>query len=97
MSQARRIPGAGDYLIWLDTLCVPVGEQCVEHRGMAINEMRRVFADAAFVLVLDSRLLSTSGAHVITYQLELLMSDWMQRLWIWCSSNTQKFVALKII
>ena len=67
--------------MWLDTLCVPVGEQYFEHRGMAINQMRRVYEDAEFVLVLDSSLLSISGTHEVTCQLELLMSDWMQRLW----------------
>ncbi|EXJ84294.1 hypothetical protein A1O3_04961 [Capronia epimyces CBS 606.96] len=81
MSQAHRISSAADYPIWLDTLCVPVGERYIKHREMAINQMRRVYEDAAFVLVLDSRLLSISGVNIVTCQLELLMCDWMQRLW----------------
>ncbi|KAI1608935.1 hypothetical protein EDD36DRAFT_468618 [Exophiala viscosa] len=81
ISQAQRTPSGGGCPVWLDTLCVPVDERYVVQRGMAITQMRRVYEDAAFVLVLDKRLMSISGAHIVTCQLELLMSDWMQRIW----------------
>ncbi|KAK4934267.1 RNA helicase [Elasticomyces elasticus] len=81
ISQMQRTPSGGGSPIWVDTLCVPVGERYIEQRRMAINQMRRVYEDAAFVVVLHERLLSTSGAHVVTCQLEVLMSDWMQRIW----------------
>lgn len=68
------------YLIWVDTLCCPVDKTM---KGLALQRIANVYADAAHVLVLDRNL---THYKANTHPAELLLrifaaSPWMRRLW----------------
>ncbi|KAL8949547.1 MAG: hypothetical protein Q9222_004356 [Ikaeria aurantiellina] len=68
-------------LIWLDTLCVPVKPP--EARTMALNQMKRPYIEAAFVLVLDAGLCKIHSQELDPLEtgLRIFNSQWMRRLW----------------
>jgi hypothetical protein len=83
-------------LIWMDTLCIPVGPadngMIQDVKSRAINHMAPIYADAAVVYVLDSELQRLSvytGSHDLTSEEVsatalsgyLLCSAWMGRTW----------------
>ncbi|KAI4113052.1 MAG: hypothetical protein LQ345_005895 [Seirophora villosa] len=70
-----------DVLIWLDTLCCPLGPP--EARTMALNQMKTPYTDSAFVLVTDRSLYKfrSLGLDAIEKGLLILTSPWMRRLW----------------
>jgi len=67
---------------WMDTICVPVGEENRNLRKEAIRNMRRTYQDASRVLALDSSLMAVSrDSPVIELYIRLKLSSWMRRLW----------------
>lgn len=83
-------------LIWIDTLCIPVGPadnaMIQEVKSRAINHMAPIYAEAAIVYVLDSELQRINvyrGSHdllpgeVSATEVSgfLLCSGWMGRTW----------------
>ncbi|OJD32180.1 het domain protein [Diplodia corticola] len=68
--------------IWIDTLCVPVGEEDKPYRKLAISRMARTYKEASIVVTLDAELLSASclGSDETT-MLRIRYSGWMRRLW----------------
>ena len=83
-------------LIWIDTLCIPVGPahdaEIQQVKSQAINHMAPIYAEAAAVFVLDAELQQISVYHG-THDLAedeigvteafalLLCSNWMGRTW----------------
>lgn len=83
-------------LIWIDTLCIPVGPAHDTHiqqvKSQAINHMAPIYAEAAVVCVLDAELQKIKAYHG-THDLAedevaatevsamLLCSAWMGRTW----------------
>lgn len=69
-------------ILWLDTFCVPVGEENRSDRNRAIERMAQTYSDAKNTLVLDSEIRQASVSH---NRSELIMrlycSAWMRRLW----------------
>lgn len=70
---------------WLDTLCIPVGEEYMDLKLRAINSMAAIYAGALQVLVLDSSLeqLSLRSADVDVCEMlgRVSTSPWMGRSW----------------
>jgi hypothetical protein len=65
---------------WLDTICVPLSPR--EARDSAIENMRRVYADASSVLVITQDLISRPLPK--TFQetiVRICQSKWFKRLW----------------
>ena len=80
----RQLPWQEDekgFLIWIDTLCVPVGPPAL--KTLALNRMRVPYERADHVLVLDSHLrsLESSGLSCIELLAQVSCSSWMRRLW----------------
>ncbi|KAF2838380.1 hypothetical protein M501DRAFT_1017392 [Patellaria atrata CBS 101060] len=73
-------------LFWMDTLCIPVGDEktdVTEVKMKAINRMASIYAGAFQVLVLDSSLLrcrsqSTSATEILG---RIICSSWQSRSW----------------
>jgi hypothetical protein len=83
-------------LIWIDTLCIPVGPaydaEIAQAKSRAINHMAPTYAEAAVVFVLDAELQRINvyhGAHDLAedeigateLSALLLCSTWMGRTW----------------
>ncbi|CAH0017085.1 unnamed protein product [Clonostachys rhizophaga] len=70
---------------WLDTLCIPVGEQYFDLKMKAINQMAAIYAGASQVLILDSNMeqLSLDGPGVEACEIlaRMCVSPWMGRSW----------------
>lgn len=73
---------AGNFPFWMDTLCIPVGEEYAKSRNDAILSLTRVFKDASTVLVIDTEV---NGVSMCVPQLErelrVITCDWMRRVW----------------
>lgn len=71
------------FVFWMDTLCIPVGEENSRLRAKAINSMALVYAGAQNVLVLDPELQNLSHRGLSQEQLNthVLCSPWMTRCW----------------
>lgn len=69
--------------IWMDTLCVPVGDEHKHLRKLAINRMSRTYSGAENILILDSELRCLSSKTVPEPELlaRIFMSDWGRRCW----------------
>lgn len=69
------------YAFWMDTLCIPVGEEYAHWRNEAILSLTRVFEGANTVLVLDMEVndVSTSASH-LEKELRVITCDWMRRV-----------------
>ena len=67
---------------WIDTLCIPVGQEHKKARKLAIVRIAETFREARRVLVLDADLQrcskNCSGVELAT---RLLSCGWMRRLW----------------
>lgn len=76
---ASRLLATGTSGFWTDTLCIP---QRAEHRTAAILQMRKVYQNAAEVLVID-RSIQTCKRSASTEEILLAIytSAWMQRMW----------------
>ena len=73
---------------WIDTLCVPVESVSKAVRRLAIKEMRKVYQDAANVLVLDRSLQQSDGNASATECLfRTITSTWCSRLWTLQEAN----------
>ena len=68
---------------WMDTLCIPVGENHKELKTKAINQMAAIYAGASGVLVLDSEIehLSAKALENIELLAHVTQSAWMRRSW----------------
>ncbi|KAK7212770.1 hypothetical protein V2G26_019948 [Clonostachys chloroleuca] len=70
---------------WLDTLCIPVGEQYFDLKMKAINQMAAIYAGASQVLILDSNMeqLSLNGPGVEACEIlaRMCVAPWMGRSW----------------
>lgn len=74
---------------WIDTLCVPVGEEYREERRSAIVMMKETYERAHQVLVLDAELetYNMRGANDANSSvsaeamMRIFLSGWMRRLW----------------
>jgi hypothetical protein len=79
--------------IWIDTLCIPRGEEFLKYRKLAIIKLAETFSQATKVLALDAELCQSP---VDCFRTELatrvLCSGWMRRLWTLQESvMTEKF------
>ena len=70
-------------LFWMDTLCIPVGEEYNDLRLRAINSMALIYASASQVLVLDSELqeVCIEKASLSEIYGHILCSSWQTRCW----------------
>lgn len=70
---------------WLDTLCIPVGEQHQDLKHKAINQMAAIYAGASQVLVLDSRMqgrqINEPGLEACELLARTYAMPWMGRSW----------------
>jgi hypothetical protein len=78
-SKAEEAKASG---FWIDTLCIPVGDEYEQARKDAIVGLTRVFQEATAVLVVDAELTDVS-IHVSDLEKEIRMitCDWMRRVW----------------
>ncbi|KAI4108555.1 MAG: hypothetical protein L6R37_000991 [Teloschistes peruensis] len=70
-------------LLWMDTLCVPVGQQHVAMRQKAIAQMAQIYVQAQCVLVLDPELPNIRFEGLPREQIfaSVLCSAWNSRSW----------------
>ncbi|KAF4537847.1 Het domain protein [Lasiodiplodia theobromae] len=69
----------GDTILWMDSLCIPAAES---QRKKAIGTMRKVYQNAAAVLVMDKTIAKTpKNAKLVDRYWAILSSSWAQRLW----------------
>lgn len=70
-------------VFWMDTLCIPVGDENALLRADAINKMDLIYAGARDVLVLDPELqqIPLEGLPQEEISAHILCSPWMTRCW----------------
>lgn len=70
-------------LLWIDTLCVPVGSENEQVRQMAIAQMAQIYVEAQCVLVVDPELQRMECKNLPDEELfaSLLCSAWNSRSW----------------
>ncbi|KAL8876466.1 MAG: hypothetical protein Q9198_005342 [Flavoplaca austrocitrina] len=70
-------------LLWIDTLCVPVGQQHKEIRQIAIAQMAQIYVEAQCVLVVDPELEKMNHQNLPNEQIfaNVLCSSWNSRSW----------------
>lgn len=68
-------------LIWIDTLCCPVGSS--EAKKMALKKIRHVYQYARHVLVLDASLETYKAREMelVEQMARIFTSGWLRRLW----------------
>jgi hypothetical protein len=67
---------------WMDTLCVPVGDDHKKLREQTISQMRQVYEDADRVLVLDDWVEELSvSSSIYEKAVRICLSNWQHRLW----------------
>jgi hypothetical protein len=66
-----------DVVLWIDTISVPIQPQW---KTTAISKLRDVYSKANKVLVIDCHLQQVDS-NWLEQSLQLLASEWMQRLW----------------
>ncbi|KAG2068779.1 hypothetical protein BDR04DRAFT_1102676 [Suillus decipiens] len=67
---------------WMDTLCVPVGENLKEFREKCIIRMRTIYEQATAVLVLDVGMQEVSSSSpIFDRAIAVFQSAWWRRLW----------------
>lgn len=75
-------PASPQCLFWIDSLCIPVGEQYRDLRRKAILRMREIYANAWGVLALDAEVARFSGLRTVEENLaRIVCSLWMRRCW----------------
>jgi hypothetical protein len=80
---ADGLPRKTPLRFWMDTLCIPVGEQHAVWRARSINNMARIYAQATSMLVLDDSLSRSFPAsdNELEVDARILCSPWMSRAW----------------
>ena len=70
-------------LLWIDTLCVPVGQEHVGTRQSAIAQMAQIYVEAQCVLVVDPELQKVHHKGLPDEQIfaSVLCSSWNSRSW----------------
>ncbi|KAL8924677.1 MAG: hypothetical protein Q9172_002579 [Xanthocarpia lactea] len=70
-------------LLWIDTLCVPVGEEHQQTRQSAIAQMAQIYVEAQCVLVVDPELQKMNHTGLPDQQIfaNVLCSSWNSRSW----------------
>lgn len=68
-------------ILWIDTLCVPVGKKNKPYRIQTIRSMDLIYAAAENTLVLDSELQQISQTSPEQMSAHVLCSSWMARCW----------------
>ncbi|KAL8713449.1 MAG: hypothetical protein Q9225_006768 [Loekoesia sp. 1 TL-2023] len=70
-------------LLWIDTLCVPVGSEHKAAYTMTLRRMAQIYVTAQCVLVLDPELQNINHRTIYTEQTyaHILSSSWMSRSW----------------
>ncbi|KAL8809381.1 MAG: hypothetical protein Q9200_003469 [Gallowayella weberi] len=70
-------------LLWIDTLCVPVGSKNVQAQQMAIAQMAQIYVEAQCVLVVDPELQMMESKDLPDVELfaSVLCSAWNSRSW----------------
>ena len=68
-------------LLWIDTLCCPVGPEDAKRR--ALSEIKRTYEQATYVLVIDSTLQACTSETMDPIEIwaSMMLSGWMRRLW----------------
>jgi len=67
---------------WMDTLCVPVGDEHKQLRKQTIGQMREIYEGADRVLVLDDWLEDLSlSSSIYEKAARIYLSNWQHRLW----------------
>ena len=67
---------------WIDTLAIPIGENCGSQRKTAIRSMHEIYKNAKYTVVLDFSLMSKpKGEGYIQPAMRITLSNWMTRLW----------------
>ena len=67
---------------WIDTLAIPIGENCGEQRRKAIRSMHEIYKNAKYTVVLDYGLMKIDkGEGYIQPAMRITLSNWMTRLW----------------
>lgn len=67
---------------WIDTLCIPVGDEFAKSRRQGILRLTDVFRDAEAVLVLDKEVEHVSASvSYLKKELRVITYDWMRRVW----------------
>lgn len=79
--QARQRSPHAEVLFWMDTLCIPVGNDSV--RSRAINTMAHIYGTAQAIIILDHELQQTQfDENCAAANLgHLICSAWMSRCW----------------
>lgn len=69
------------YFFWIDTLCIPRKPQSLRRYG--ISHIKRIYMEAAKVLVLDEELFASrwKGRSIAETLMRINLSGWMRRLW----------------
>jgi hypothetical protein len=77
--------GAHSHLFWMDSLCIPVGEDLKLYRKDAIKSMAEIYAAATSILVIDPELqqisLRSNGLDMNSITRYIQCSPWMARSW----------------
>ncbi|CAO1597715.1 hypothetical protein XANCAGTX0491_001514 [Xanthoria calcicola] len=70
-------------LLWIDTLCVPVGQEHRETRQSALAQMAQIYVEAQCVLVVDPELQKMNHTDLPDEQIfaSILCSSWNSRSW----------------
>lgn len=68
---------------WLDTICIPVGNESQAARKISIARMSRIYSEATKVLVLDYDLQKMTSKHMDPEEIlsRIACSSWMYRCW----------------
>lgn len=75
--------GQGKVHFWLDTMCIPVGNENQGAKKISIARMSRIYSEATRVLVLDVDLQKVISKDMDAEQLlsRIVCSSWMYRCW----------------
>ena len=78
-----KLPPEQPILLWMDTLCVPVGPEWSKAYRMAIAQMAQIYVEAQCVLVLDPELEKLNHKDLPDHQVfaTVLCSSWNARSW----------------
>lgn len=73
---------SGELVFWMDTLAIPVGEEYLKEREIAIGRIHETFVRSRYTLVIDRGLCGLwKGTRYHEIALNILASGWMRRLW----------------
>lgn len=93
LQEMTRMVATGQRLLWIDTLCVPVGDRLKAVRRMAIDSTAAIYQDAVGMSVFDAEILdateayaASTGANDVTNAESdllayVLCSVWNSRCW----------------